>query len=515
MLGFLPRPFEDETLYSVLARYQALTGTMTSRAIKDAAFGRDVGCIRVLLPGRLRHFISAIPGKPWSLEEVITKHTMLPYLERFVHPDVRDRLRDTMAADHPLVSLRTMAAFLGSVRSHQAMNFCPACVASDQTKHRMSAWRRVHQLPGVFQCPWHGDRLRSTNLRVEDLNCFVTCPSDPRAGTALDTLLNGSTLASVARNSLWLLTNPGPTTDLAVLSAGVRRLLGQAGWTTGSGRVLPLLQQAVEGRLGSEALRSLNRDSGEGGKSSYRLRYIWSPRCSRHLHPLRYLSLLAFMDRHVEELFTPGDQGVRHGAAAANHVWGNVLQSDPAICTRLTESHKQRLSTAVAASSVQDRTLIWRKAGDSLRYLRAHDPDWLRERLPPRNTYKKCSRDWAKVDADLLPMVVSAITRLRAAEGLPKRITVTGIAREAGGSVARLLYKGCRLPLCWAAARDAAEDGLMIARRRLKWAANDPATRDLRLNWTRFSMLGQPCYLWPPEMRSDMLRLFEDVYNRR
>lgn len=37
--------------------------------------------------------------------------------------------------------------------------FCEACAAEQQQKHGFGYWHRVHQLPGVYWCPWHKNPL--------------------------------------------------------------------------------------------------------------------------------------------------------------------------------------------------------------------------------------------------------------------------------------------------------------------------------------------------------------------
>ena len=163
MLGFIPRPVKDELVYSILARYRFLAGSEVSGPTIRNAFGRDAKYIHIGMPGRLRHLAEMLPGD-LTAERLAVEHSFLPYHERFASSVVRNRMMSGLIDGWKTGGYDGLGSIFAQVNRHAAMNFCPTCVTSDQKAFGMSAWRRVHQLPGVFLCPEHGMRLRTTGV---------------------------------------------------------------------------------------------------------------------------------------------------------------------------------------------------------------------------------------------------------------------------------------------------------------------------------------------------------------
>lgn len=86
-------------------------------------------------------------------EAMVRRHTTVPFV-RAVVPDSTfldsDGRRNVSTDVTP-----KLAARWGALR------YCPGCVARDRRKYGFAYWRRIHQLPGVFWCPWHKTSLVS------------------------------------------------------------------------------------------------------------------------------------------------------------------------------------------------------------------------------------------------------------------------------------------------------------------------------------------------------------------
>lgn len=483
MLGFLPRPAADELLYSILARYRLFTADGASSQTLKSAFGPNHRYIQVGLPGRLRHLAANLPGSLWTADKLAYDHTLLPYYQRFASPRLSGRL---VAGVMEGWTKGVCEVFVRQANRHPTLNFCPDCVAADKNAVGMSVWHRVHQLPGVFICPEHGSELRTTGVMTTLQTQLIQCPDEPLAGEPVPALLDRPAAESVARNSLWLLRNHSSPTDRTALRAGVRAMLRDAGWIRQSNIVRPGLRQAVADKLGASHLDKLGCSLPPVGNRAAWLCWTWEELPEIRAHPLRYLLLLAFLERNAADLFAFVDMPLPDDSPVIVSRMGGLTQQP--VPRTVIQKHRDRVLLAIRSWPDASRTEIRKLAGRSTRYLALYDQEWIEANLPPERSKAK-PRDWADFDRRLLPEVDAAIARLRAQPGRPVRITQTAIAILAGGTTP-LLSARERLPLCAAAIRAAAENDLTFCTRRLHWAVNEMMTSGEDLVWTRLALLG-------------------------
>ena len=507
MIGFLPQPVRDELLYSILARYQGMSAAATSKPIMDAAFGPGGRYAYVALPGRLRNVAASLPGDRWTAERLAADHTLLPYFERLVTPRLRERLLVGLLDGWTTGGMDGLSTFFVSVTAHRALNFCPACVAADSLDGR-AAWRRAHQLPGVFVCPEHLEPLRTTGVAIVNQAQLLACPADPLAGTAIAQILQGTAAASVARNSLWLLQNTGLPIDPTALRAGVRAMMREAGWITDSNMVRSGIREAVASKLGAKRLEALGCRLGLVGNRDAWLGWLWEKRPEIRAHPLRYLLLLAFLDRDVADLFAfEGKEVPDEPAVILNQRRADIVRRAVPARPEIIKKHRRTVLAMIAASPEAGRTELRSASQRPFVYLARHDPAWLEENLPPERSKVKL-RDWSDKDASLLPVVEAAISRLRKRSGRPVRITVASVHSEAGQK-AVLSKEQKRLPQCTALIAAAAEGDVAFARRRLDWAANEMVIRGDTLQWAKFATFGKLNGPWRPALETHARDLFE------
>jgi hypothetical protein len=491
MLGFLPRWLPDELLYSLLSRYRRFAGHPTSKPILETVFGDGAAGISATLPGRLQIVAEQFPDRT-TAAQIAANYTILPYFSRIVSPDRYERLRTGLLEGWPTTDHGGLARFLAQVKAHRTLVFCPECVAADVATDGSAGWRRIHQLPGVFVCPDHGTGLRTTGVHVTRLLRLIPCPDDPRAGTAITGLLPADAAQNVARNSAWLLYNPGSPAKPAILRAGIRKMLHNAGWADFPREARSRLQCAISARLGDANLQALQcRINPQFWSKNWLDPLLWGYGDIR-AHPLRYLLLLAFLNRDACDLFNCVDQEPPNDAPVSLRRRDHKAKRQSAQRNaNLIEAHRTKLLAALRSNSESKRTRgeLWRVVKPSMSYLTAHDQEWLNAHLPPkrvRNMYD----DWAAVDCGLLPIVRAAIARLEAQPGRPVRISAYRVIRETDHS-SILRYNRKRLPLCSAAIEAAAESVVDLGRRRLEWAANELVERGDRFTWINSFVLGQ------------------------
>ena len=180
MFTYFPTPIADELPYSMLARYRHNLRIAGSGPVLDEAFG-DRLAFPTTTPASLRLFSKVAFGPSLHPRSLVRRHTPYPYLSAFLPVAARARLMSQMLDGGRAVAARHGAT--GTTR-HAFLAFCPDCVELDLRDHGQAAWRRTHQLAGVFVCADHGCPLRlgSARSRTDQL---VVCPDGPSAGEPL------------------------------------------------------------------------------------------------------------------------------------------------------------------------------------------------------------------------------------------------------------------------------------------------------------------------------------------
>lgn len=238
MYGFCPNPFEDELLYSVLARMRVMLGETSSQHLFRAAFGyTSPSRIDATLPTNLTLFVNRMAyGIPGGCDALIDRHTALPYLSRFMEPVTYQHVRARMKGHDVSASLTRRLLQDNSRLWQDSLAFCPSCVVADIENHGMPGFRRVHQMPGVFVCPRHETALRSTLGSKQANYDLIACPLEPEAGYEIDNPLDPTISAWLSRGTQWLLTNQDFLPRIDRIREVISVLLALRGWIGSNGR---------------------------------------------------------------------------------------------------------------------------------------------------------------------------------------------------------------------------------------------------------------------------------------
>ncbi|SOE92526.1 Homeodomain-like domain-containing protein [Burkholderia sp. D7] len=155
MAIFLPDPLEDEPLFSVVGRYMHGMRAKTE-SVQRNLFGYLAH--PSIYSYNLEH-VSQATQACWgfSAETIAEKMTAYPYSAALLPPTDRDNFYNQILsrATRGLNKGRT----LNSDGTGGKIQYCEACFSEDLKQGSPLHWRRVHQLPFVAICPWHGELL--------------------------------------------------------------------------------------------------------------------------------------------------------------------------------------------------------------------------------------------------------------------------------------------------------------------------------------------------------------------
>ena len=134
MIGYLPRPLDDELFYSVLARMGQHLRFIDQNSISRYIFGTDYNAV-IDLPGHIDSFISTLPEDTFTAQEILNQHTLLPYYA-FGMPSSRyKRLVNHLRSDVRQNARQLAGLIASSVSIHLYLQYCPKCIQEDREKY--------------------------------------------------------------------------------------------------------------------------------------------------------------------------------------------------------------------------------------------------------------------------------------------------------------------------------------------------------------------------------------------
>lgn len=163
MIGFFPDPYEDELVYSWIARYYMRSGLSQHIQIAKQLFAKtsDVPTIEFInmLTDEARRIVFSI--KP--VERIVLDHTMFPHYARFLPKEKKVQAFQSLLA---MGSGYNNILTLPNIRTAEPrwLRYCPECAKEDRAKLGECYWHRTHQIVGVSICPLHRCRLENTQI---------------------------------------------------------------------------------------------------------------------------------------------------------------------------------------------------------------------------------------------------------------------------------------------------------------------------------------------------------------
>ena len=162
MIAVFPEPYPDELVYSVFARYFAMSGYRLYRSVAEDILRDPHSHPDVLFLGRCSEDAAARLAAYKPLGDVVMKHTMFPCLARFWLSERRRRTFEAIT--------RMEGMLLRMARSYAAhtnvLRYCPLCAEEDRRELGETFWHRVHQIGGIAICPKHVCRLVESDALI-------------------------------------------------------------------------------------------------------------------------------------------------------------------------------------------------------------------------------------------------------------------------------------------------------------------------------------------------------------
>ena len=173
MMTFFPVPYEDEVLYSVLARYHVRSGNISYKATMRDLFGATSVTAVMDLPSNIHNLVNNMPlNSRYTEEYLIKNHTLFPFYSAFLPPERAEKVLESMKGENGGSVYSRTGIMASSVTLNQYFKFCPVCAKEDKLQYGELYWHRVHQIPGVLVCPKHYVPLYNSLVPVRGYNKY-------------------------------------------------------------------------------------------------------------------------------------------------------------------------------------------------------------------------------------------------------------------------------------------------------------------------------------------------------
>ena len=188
MIGFFPLQYEDELVYSWLARYAVHSGYSAIADVYVELFGRKTISPSMLLMNNMTNEAVSVLSWYKPLRELILHHTMFPEYGRFIDPEKRNLLLTECDLTRGNWSSKAVYTLHGIERR---MRYCPECVREDRDRYGETYWHRAHQITNIKVCTKHKIYLMDSivvvswsNTRLKNAEFII--PADNQANICKD-----------------------------------------------------------------------------------------------------------------------------------------------------------------------------------------------------------------------------------------------------------------------------------------------------------------------------------------
>ncbi|PPA93922.1 TnsD family Tn7-like transposition protein [Brevibacillus laterosporus] len=302
MLTFFTNPYPDELLYSAVARYHYYTGNLDLKDTLEEVFGSRNVSPSVGISTHLEAFVNQVGGG-YTIEEILQKHSVYPYYAPFLSREKQQLLVSDAAGQGQALYTR-LGVVAGGICKKDGLFYCPACAKEDVVLFGEAYIHRQHQIDGIFYCGKHSVALRkypitwSTVSRIAlirfdhtlmDLSIRLINDSDP--DTKVELIL--------ARMAEKLMKMPIDLLDRDKVRSKYHLLLRNRNLMTATKSVRQTeLHNLFTTSMSLTLLKKLESDIDINYE--YNWLRILTRKCKRHVHPLRHLLMLYFLDQDIE-----------------------------------------------------------------------------------------------------------------------------------------------------------------------------------------------------------------------
>lgn len=425
-MNCFPILYEDELLYSIIARYKQMCGIISKKALIRDLFGGEVTLSSAYFPTHLKKLINNLPYTSKLTEDIILeKHTLYPLLTSFLSDEATKDIYSSVKEGKDERVILKIGFMNSSFKMGNKLKFCPKCLKEDIEVLGESYWRRSHQIPGVFFCIKHECKLLESTIQASESRVFQECASEDTCIEYEESILLEDKYIKLnlefSKEVNYLLNNTSIRKGLSFIIDYYIDRLRELGLTSKSGNIyMDKLEKKFIRFYSPQYLKIMQVEVDTKKNSNWLRLFVRNNKKNRNY--VKHILFLHFLGVRVEDLFK------------CNEVIGRK---------RVGNKHKPRLNKdemrnkwidIVKDNPSASRTELKEVGKGNYTWLYRHDRDWLQKTLPPLKikTGQKSFVDWKKRDEVCLEKSKIAVEEILKYEGKPVRVCRATIRRHLG-----------------------------------------------------------------------------------
>ncbi|WP_240378024.1 TnsD family transposase [Bacillus piscicola] len=302
MLPFFTDPYPDELIYSAIARYHFYSGNIDYKDTLEEVFQSRSMIPSVEIGSHFRDLAKQM-GEYYSVEYLLAKHTIYPFYAPFLSEQRQQEIIEDVQGDGKGLYTR-LGMVAGSICKKDGLYYCPQCAQADMDKYGEPYIHREHQLQGIDLCAHHLLQLKKypadfkTQSRIE----FIRFDAKRMEFSILQGIGYPDYFdirVKLARMAYQLLNTDISAFSREIITYKYRTLLRERDLITTSNRVRQKeLFYAFQAKFPKGFLEKY--ESALIEHDEYNWLKVLTRNVKRHVHPLRHLFFLYFLEEDVE-----------------------------------------------------------------------------------------------------------------------------------------------------------------------------------------------------------------------
>jgi hypothetical protein len=207
-LRYFPRPFPDEILYSIIARYFRNTLSTSPKKLTRELFNTQCSSATIDLPSHLLDFSrNTTDVFRYTVDEIIDKFTLYPYYHCFLTHVKRKYVLASIKGNFASNIHTRVGVNASKSTSYRYPVYCPICLRNDINEYGEGYWHRSHQIPDMLICHLHNCHLKKYIPDLHELNRALFLPAPLVQGSNRVETNSNPTLILLARKAFEILNN--------------------------------------------------------------------------------------------------------------------------------------------------------------------------------------------------------------------------------------------------------------------------------------------------------------------
>lgn len=163
MISNFPIPYQNELIYSVIARYAVHNGILSPKYLTEELFNNRNLTPTYDLPSHLDRLASYLPDQ-YNALTLISQHTLLPIYQIFQTDTVMRYAVQALRSEQYQSLHNKLGKNASRIKSVSFFRFCPNCWQDQMEQYGEVYWKRNWQITGYEYCTKHQQPLFMSSI---------------------------------------------------------------------------------------------------------------------------------------------------------------------------------------------------------------------------------------------------------------------------------------------------------------------------------------------------------------